>query len=259
MKTNQLFSYFQILFISSAYIFLYIPILVLILFSFNSATFPYRWVSFSWHWYAELFQSPIIWHAAKNSLIVAVTSSLLSLSCALSFVFYAKQAHVLKFKSLFYLNVIVPEVILAMGLLLLFTFFAVPTGLTTLVIGHTVLGLGFAIPIIAARFGELDYSLIEASLDLGATLQQTFVRVVIPLLAPALIAAGLLVFIISLDDFLIAFFCSGSSAQTLSLYIFATIRAGISPVINALSTLLLLLSSVVILVLNILQIRTRIF
>jgi spermidine/putrescine transport system permease protein len=128
-----------------------------------------------------------------------------------------------------------------------------------LIAGHTVLGLGFSIPMISARFAEFDYSIIEASLDLGATLNQTFMRIVIPMLLPTIVAAGLLVFIISLDDFLISFFCVGSGTQTLSLYIFSMIRSGISPTINALSTLLLLASSIVVLFFSLLQVKTRIF
>lgn len=142
---------------------------------------------------------------------------------------------------------------------MLFTYFAVPSGLFALIAAHTVLGFGYVVPILASRFNELDYSIIEASLDLGASLNQTFVKIVIPLLLPALIAAGLLVFIISFDDFLLAFFCAGTSAQTLPLYIFALIRTGISPLINALSTLLLLMSSIGLLIFCSLKSKIRIF
>jgi spermidine/putrescine transport system permease protein len=241
------------------YTFLYAPIVVLIIFSFNSVAFPYRWVEFSTHWYQELFQSTEIWQVTKNSLIVASASSILSMILALLFVFYGTQSRLRSSGFLFYINLMVPEIILALGLLILFTYCSVPFGLTTLICGHTVLGLGFAVPMISARFSEVDYSVIEASLDLGASLNQTFFRVIIPILIPALIAAGLLVFIISLDDFLISFFCAGSTAQTLSLYIFAMIRTGISPTINALSTILLLISSTVVLLFSFLQVKARLF
>ena len=151
------------------------------------------------------------------------------------------------------------KLVLAVGLLLLFTFFSVPPGLFPLIAGHTVLGLGYVVPILSARFAEIDPALIEASLDLGASLNQTFLRIIVPLLVPALIAAGLLVFVISFDDFLIAFFCAGTEAQTLPLYIFATIRTGISPLLNALSTLLLVVSSFLVLLFCWLQSKIRIF
>jgi spermidine/putrescine transport system permease protein len=228
-------------------------------FSFNNVAFPYHWVEFTMRWYRELFQSPIIWQAFKNSMIVALSSMLLSLTMGVLFIFYSAQSRLRFAKVLFYANLMVPEIVLAVGLLLLFTFLKIPLGLQTLVAGHTVLGLGYVVPILMARFTEIDYSIIEASLDLGATVHQTFFKIVIPLLAPALLAAGLLVFVISLDDFLISFFCAGSSTQTLSLYIFAMIRTGVSPTINALSTLLLLLSSIIILLFSSLNIRMRIF
>ena len=148
-----------------------------------------------------------------------------------------------------------PEIVLAVGLLSFFSFFAVPLGATTLIVGHTLLGLGYVIPILHARFIELDESLIEASYDLGATQRQTFFSIVLPLLMPALVASGLLVFIISLDDFIISFFCAGASVQTLPLYIFAVIRTGASPMINALSTIMLIFSSLFVLLFSFLHIR----
>jgi len=148
-----------------------------------------------------------------------------------------------------------PEIVLAVGLLSLFSFFSVSLGATTLIVGHTLLGLGYVIPILHGRFAEMDANLIEASYDLGATQRQTFFKIVLPLLSPALIAAGLLVFIISLDDFIISFFCAGASVQTLPLYIFTVIRTGASPMINALSTIMLLVSSVLVLALSFFQVK----
>lgn len=149
---------------------------------------------------------------------------------------------------IFYPNLVVPEIVVAVGLLSFFIFFNAPLGLTSLIVGHTLLGLGYAIPIIYGRFQTLDQRIIEASLSLGATHSETFFKIVLPLLRPALVAAGLLIFIISLDDFLIAFFCAGSSAQTLSLYIFSMIRSGVSPVVNALATFMLVISSILVMI-----------
>ncbi len=131
----------------------------------------------------------------------------------------------------------------------------------TLVLAPQVLGLGFVIPIVYARFLELDTRMTEASLVLGATPVQTFFKVTLPLLRPALIVTGLLVFIISFDDFILSYFCAGSTSQTLSLYILSMLRSGISPMVNALSAVLLLISSLlVVLFFTISQkSRTRIF
>lgn len=242
-------------FVTLVYLFLYVPIAVLIVFSFNTSAFPDKWVGFSLKWYEALFQSTEIWAAFKNSLLVACSSVILSLTMAVFFVSYVSRDRLSRFIPAFYLNLIIPEIVVAVGLLTLFSFFSIPLGITTLIAGHTLIGLGYAVPIVYARFMELDESIIEASLDLGANQHQTFYGVILPLLKPALFAAGLLVFILSFDDFLISFFCSGTSSQTLSLYIFAMIRTGVTPTVNALSTLLLLISSILVLIFSSLRIR----
>lgn len=244
--SNFLSRYLLPCWVALTYAFLYIPLLVLVLFSFNSVAFPYQWKSFSLQWYQQLFVSADIWKAAANSFIVAICAVFLSLFFSLCFVLwcsYKKRRWLLAF---FYPVVIVPEIILAVGLLSFYVFFNIPLGLPSLIVGHTLLGFGYAVPIIYTRYNALDKRMIEASLDLGANTRQTFFKVVIPLLKPALIAAGILIFILSFDDFLIAFFCANASSQTLSLYIYSMIRSGVSPVVNALATLMLIISSVLV-------------
>ena len=220
------------------YLFLYTPIIVLVLYSFNQGGFPDIWRGFSLHWYQDLFHTVEIWRAFEHSILIALTSSLFSVTMALLWVHGARRYQA-DLTSIFYSNAVVSDIVLAVGLLALFSYIAVPLGMTTVIAGHTLLGLGFTIPVIKGRYDELDDSLIEASLDLGASTQYTFFHVVIPFLYPAILSAFMLAMIVSFDDFLIAFFCSGSSVQTLSLYIFSMIRSGISPVVNAASTLLL--------------------
>lgn len=241
------------------FMFVYIPIIVLIVFSFNEVAFPYRWFGFTWDWYGELFVSPEIWFVVKNSLIVATTATALSLLLGIFFVFYGEQSGLKRWAPLFFTNLLFPEVVLGVGLLTLFTFFSIPLGLLTLIAGHTILGLGYVVPILTSRFAELDRNLLEASLDLGATINQTFFRIVVPLMLPAMIAGGLLVFVVSFNDFLIAFFCASGSSQTLPLYIFSLIRTGVSPAVNAVSTLLILLSSLFVLIFCSLRSKIRIF
>lgn len=232
--------------VAAVYLFLYVPIFVLMVFSFNEIMFPYHWVGFSLQWYKELFVSSEIWAAAYYSLVVGLSAVVLSLTLGLLFVIWTARKKFEYLLGMFYPNLVVPEIVVAVGLLSFFIFFHVPLGLTSLIVGHTLLGLGYAVPIIYGRFSSLDQRIIEASLSLGATHRQTFFKVVLPMLTPALLAAGLLVFILSLDDFLIAFFCAGSSVQTLSLYIFSMIRAGVSPVVNALATFMLIVSSLLV-------------
>ena len=230
----------------AVYSFLYLPIIVLVIFSFNnSAVLSYYWSGFTLDAYYKILHNPELLVALKNSLIVATSSVCLSVMMGVLLVWGLFQ-QVGRWFSAFYITVIVPEVMIAVGLLGLFTLFNIPLGFLSLIIGHTLIGLGFVIPLIYSRMDELDYRLVEASLDLGATKWQTFRLVILPLLAPAIISASLLVFIISLDDFLISFFCAGAASQTLSLYIFSMIRAGISPEINALSTLILLVSTILV-------------
>ncbi len=250
---------FYLIFIFSIYLFLYVPIVVLVIFSFNTKRFPSPWHSFTLEWYQELLQSSYLWCSFLNSLIVATSSTVLSVLAGVLLIFYVAQGgRVGKLLVLFYGNLVIPETVLAVGLLSFFSVMAIPLGIVTLIIAHTILGLGFVIPIAYARYLEIDPWLIEASHDLGATPIQTFFKITLPMLRPTLVAVALLVFIVSFDDFILSYFCAGSSSQTLSLYILSMLRSGISPVVNALSTLLLFLSSLFVLTFFSLKTRTRI-
>ncbi len=249
----------SLIMVAATYLFLYVPIVVLLVFSFNTEGFPSPWKGFTFKWYHELFHSEQLWNAFNNSLIVAFFSTAISLTAGVLLIFYAAQGgRVGKYLVLFYGNIIIPETVLAVSLLGFFSLISIPLGLTTLVLAHTVLGLGFVIPTVYARFLELDYRLTEASLVLGASSTQTFFKVTLPLLRPSLIATGLLVFIVSFDDFILSYFCAGSSAQTLSLYILSMLRSGVSPVVNALSAVLLVLSSLLVFIFFSIKTRTRI-
>ncbi len=261
-KVNKasLGSILNFLLVAATYLFLYVPIVVLLVFSFNSEPFPAPWTKFTWQWYEELFSTIYLWKSFLNSLIVAISSTLISLTAGIMLIFYAAQGGKIgRFLVLFYGNIIIPETVLAVSLLGFFTLVAIPLGLTTLILAHTLLGLGFVIPLVYARFQELDKRLTEASLVLGATPVQTFFKVTLPLLRPTLIAAALLVFIISFDDFILSYFCAGSSSQTLSLYLLSQLRSGISPVVNALSAILLILSSALVWIFFSLRTRTKFF
>jgi spermidine/putrescine transport system permease protein len=262
VKTGKIGFSSAIAIVTCTYLFLYVPLIVLLVFSFNTEGFPSPWKGFTLKWYRELIHSPYLWASFLNSLIVAISSTAISLTMGVFLLFYAAQGgRIGNFLTLFYGNLVIPETVLAVSLLGFFTLISIPLGLATLVLSHSVLGLGFVIPIVYARFLELDQRMTEASLVLGATPIQTFFKVTLPLLRPALIVTGLLVFIISFDDFILSYFCAGSTSQTLSLYILSMLRSGVSPVVNALSAVLLLFSSLfVILFFTISQkSRTRIF
>ncbi|MES2345108.1 MAG: ABC transporter permease [Chlamydiota bacterium] len=244
----------------ATYLFLYVPIIVLLVFSFNTAAFPSPWEGFTLKWYKELFHSIYLWNAFYTSLIVALFATFISVTMGIFLIFYATQGGKIgKFLNLFYGNLIIPETVLAVSLLGFFSLVSIPLGIGTLILAHSVLGLGFVIPIIYARYLELDPKLTEVSLVMGATPIQTFFKVTLPLLRPSLIATALLVFIVSFDDFILSYFCAGSSAQTLSLYILSMLRSGVSPVVNALSALLLALSFLLAFTFFSLKTRSRIF
>ncbi len=240
------------------FIILYVPIVVLFAFSFNNASFPSPWRGVTLRWYGELFQTPEVWQALTNSLAVSCASVFLSIGMGIFLMLLAVQSgRIRRMLSYFYTNLIFPEIVLAVGLLGFFTSCGIPLGMVTLTVGHTVLGLGYVVPLMYARYQEIDPRLMEAAEDLGATNLQTFFTIILPLVRPALFTAGILVFIVSFDDFVFSYFCAGSTFQTLPLYILSMLRSGVSPIVNALSTLLLLFSSVLIILYSSYTTKTR--
>ena len=246
------------IFFYASYLFLYLPIFVIAMFSVNSSRFSVSWEGFSLRWYAKIFSSPEILDAIWVSLVVAISSTLLSVFIGTSLVIAAKKWKPWLSHILFYPNLVLPDIALAVGVLSIFAFLKIPLGYGSIIAGHTLIGLGFVVPIVRARFVELDPFLTEASLDLGASGFQTFYKVLIPLLRPSLFASALIVFTLSLDDFLIAFFCSSPKIQTLSIYVYSQMRETVDPSINAISVLLLACSSVVALVLCSMKVVDRV-
>lgn len=251
---NRFSRLIQPVFVGLIYLFLYLPIIVMVLFSFNKSRISVRWEGFSLYWYQKLFQTPEILDALRVSLIVASFATLLSVVIGTLFVVASVWKKSDYISWIFYGNILLPEIVMAIGILSIFTFFQIPLGYLSLITGHTIIGLGFVIPVVRARFIELDPILTEASLDLGATYGQTFRKVLLPLLMPSLVASSLLVFTLSLDDFMIAFFCSGPKIQTLSVYVYSMIKGGVDPTINAVSAIFLALSSLLILILSYLKV-----
>lgn len=259
--TYSLSRFIGLMWVVVIYSLLYTPLLVFFLFSFNQAHFPAPWIGFTLEWYRMLMQDSAIWTAVLNSVWVAMTAVLLSSVMGMCFILYA-SVHGVAFKryiAFFYTNLMVPEIVLAVGFVSICNALHIPLGFVTLVIIHTILGLGYVIPILYSRYEELDYRLMEAAQDLGATTMQSFWTVTFPLLWPAIMGAAVLVFLISFDDFVLAYFCAGTTFETLPLYILSMLRVGVSPIVNALSALLLIISSVLIVVYSYLKARDKIF
>ncbi|OGT64734.1 MAG: spermidine/putrescine ABC transporter permease PotC [Gammaproteobacteria bacterium RIFCSPHIGHO2_12_FULL_45_9] len=237
-------------YLSLMYAFLYIPILVIIAFSFNDASRSLIWHGLTTHWYHVLIQDQDLIHIAGNSLTVAILSSTCAtLLGALASVtlyryrFFGKTA----LHSLLFVLVIVPDIVVGIALLLLYHALHIPLGFWSLLIAHITFSLPFVFLTAFARLNGLNRHLIEAARDLGAKEHTIFFRIFMPLLKPALIAGWLLCFTLSLDDVIISYFVTGPTFEILPLRIYAMVHLGVSPEINALCTLLFGLTLILVL------------
>jgi len=226
-----------------AILFFYLPIAVVVVFSFNSSKSP-EWTGFSLKWYYQLFTSSgHIWRTFLNSVIVGVSASAVSVVIgtlgAISMYLGSK-----KFKQMMwmttYIPFTVPDIIIGVSLLIFFTTLHIRLSLFTIFIAHVTFSIPYTMMIVLTRLQDFDKSVIEASYDLGATKLVALRKVIVPIAMPGIIAAFFMAFTLSIDDFVITFFVAGPSSTTLPLQIFSMVRFGISPVINAISTLLLL-------------------
>lgn len=230
------------------FVFLYAPIVILAVMSFNASRLVSVWGGFSTKWYAALLENEQLLHSAKISLAAALTSAtistLLGLLAAISLTRFGRFRTRFLFFGAVHAPLVLPEVVLGLALLTCFVAFGVGRGFITLVIGHVTLTMCFTTVAILAALRDSDPALEEAAMDLGATPLGAFVRVALPQIAPAIVTAYLLAFTLSLDDLVIASFATGPGATTLPMRIYSQVRLGVSPQINAISTLLLALVAV---------------
>ncbi|NCW08834.1 MAG: ABC transporter permease subunit [Gammaproteobacteria bacterium] len=231
--------------------FLYAPILILVIYSFNESKLVTVWGGFSTRWYVELFQDPQILDAAKLSLQIAASSATIALvlgvAAAMTLVRFRWFRGRTWLAGMVAAPLVMPEVITGLSLLLLFValdnWIGWPSGrgVTTIVLAHATFGMAFVAVIVQARLRDMDRTLEEAAMDLGARPTTVFLTVTLPTIAPALVASWLLAFTLSLDDLVIASFVSGPGSSTLPMVVFSKVRLGISPDINALATLMILI------------------
>ncbi len=227
------------------YAFLYVPLLLLVVYSFNAGRNPYGWQGFSLKWYASLFNNDALLGAAGNSLLLAFTSAtattVIGALTALALHRYPFRGKPLLSGLLFTL-MMVPDIVLAIALLLLFIWLGIELGYVSLLLAHVTFSLPFVVVTVYARLAHFNESMVEAARDLGAN-ESTVVRtVILPILAPALLAGWLLGFTLSLDDVVISTFVTGPSFDVLPLKIYSMVRLGLKPEVNALATLLLSIS-----------------
>ena len=229
-----------------SYAFLYAPILILVVFSFNSSKFvTATWSGFTLKWYKELFSDAALGMALRNSLYIAVIGTLVSTvfgtMVALAMERYKFRGK-LAFDALLYLPIIIPDIAMAVMLLLFFVMTKIPLGKTTIIISHIAFNISFVAVVVRARLAQFDRSLEEAAQDLYANNWETFRRVTLPLIMPGILGGALLAFTLSLDDFVITFFTSGPGSTTLPLRIYSMVKLGVTPEINALSSIMILIS-----------------
>lgn len=223
--------------------FLYLPMLILIIYSFNESKLVTVWAGFSTKWYGELLQNEAFLNAAWVTLKVAVISStfatVLGTMGALVLVRGGRFMGRTLFSGMIYAPLVMPEVITGLSLLLLFIGIGLDRGVFTIVLAHTTFSMCYVSVVVSSRLVSFDRSLEEAALDLGCSPMQAFRLVTLPIIAPAVISGWLLAFTLSLDDLVIASFTAGPSATTLPMKIWSSVRLGVSPEINALSTIMI--------------------
>ncbi|MBZ0128079.1 MAG: ABC transporter permease subunit [Rhodobacteraceae bacterium] len=240
---NRRFSWFNATSLTLGFAFLYLPILILVIYSFNESKLVTVWAGFSTKWYGELFRNQAFMDAAIVTLKVAVVSSTLAtiLGTMAAYVLVRGGRFMGRtlFSGMIYAPLVVPDVITGLSLLLLFISIGLDRGVGTIVLAHATFSMCYVSVVVSSRLVSFDRSLEEAALDLGCTPWDAFRSVTLPIIAPAVIAGWLLAFTLSLDDLVIASFASGPSATTLPMKIFSAVRLGVSPEINALSTILI--------------------
>lgn len=248
MTQSRLQYRLMLLILSAVFAFLYIPISVLFALSFNEGGLPTAWTGFSTKWYGELLRNGDILGAARNTLIVAVVSTALAtvLGTLLAIGVEIRRRKGRLLETVIFAPMIIPDIVLAIGLLSMFSLLGVRMGLQTIIVSHVVFNLAFVCAVVRARLRTFDWSIVEASADLGASALTTLRRVIVPALLPAIVAGALLAFTLSVDEFIIAFFTAGAgrSSITLPMQIFAMIRFGVTPEINALATIVMSVSFV---------------
>lgn len=245
------------------YVFLYAPIVVVIIFSFNSARHVAEWQGFTMQGYRSLLENSFALSAVKNTLVLAASSTLFAtlLGTALGFGLARYEFSGSRLISrLLYLPVFIPDIVLAVSLLLFFSFLRLglgifPLGLATMTFAHVTFQIPFVAIVVRSRLAGLDTTFEEAAHDLGADAWQTFWHVTFPMMRPGILVGGMLAFTLSLDDFVISFFTSGPGSTTVPILIYSSVKRGITPDINALSTLIIFASILAVLSVALLQRR----
>ncbi|MDT8282079.1 MAG: ABC transporter permease subunit [Gammaproteobacteria bacterium] len=230
----------------TVYGFLYLPLFIVVIYSFNDSKLNAEWVGFTWKWYDKLFHNNEMLSAAANSLIIASASAMVAtvLGTLAGMAMHKYRLKVLP--GLVLAPIAMPDILMGVSLLLFFIMLNMSLGLISITLAHITFCIGFVALSVQARMSGIDHSLTEAARDLGANPWQCFRMITLPLLAPGIIAGALMAFTLSIDDFVITFFVAGVGSSTLPLQIYSMVKIAVTPEVNAISTLLMLLTLILI-------------
>lgn len=240
---NTVWSRFNITSVTLGFAFLYLPIVLLVVYSFNESKLVTVWAGFSTEWYASLMTNQGIldaaWVTIRVGLISATVATVLGTLAAIALVRYTRFRGRLLFSGMVYAPLVMPEVITGLSMLLLFVAINLDRGFLTVTIAHITFTMCFVAVVVQSRLVTFDRSLEEAAMDLGATPVRTFFQITLPVILPAIVSGWMLAFTLSLDDLVIANFTSGPGATTLPMKIYSQVRLGVTPEINAICTLMI--------------------
>ena len=235
------------------YLFLYAPILILIVFSFNASKSRGNWAGFTLNWYLELFQDRQIMKALYYTMVIAVLSAIIATvigTAAAIGIHNMKRLKKTIVMNLTYIPVVNPDIVTGLSLMLLFIFTNLQLGFVSLLLAHITFNIPYVILSVLPKLKQLDKNLYEAALDLGATPLYAYRKVILPEIMPGIVTGLLLAFTLSVDDFVVSFFTTGSGVSTLSIIVYSMARRGINPKINALSSLLFLTVLILLVIVN---------
>ena len=232
----------------AGYAFLYVPLAIVVVYSFNDSRLNAEWVGFTLHWYKTLFSDGNMIVAAGNSLLIATSASLVStvLGTAAGVAMYRYPTRLLSFLVL--APIAIPEILMGVSLLIFFVLLNFTLGLVSVALAHIAFCIGFVAIVVRARLAGMDEGLTEAARDCGASPLDAFRYITLPLIMPGVIAGALMAFTLSIDDFVITFFTAGAGTVTLPLQIYSMIKIAVTPEVNAVSSLLMLLTLALIIV-----------
>jgi len=232
----------------AAFLFLYVPLVIVVVYSFNDSAMNAQWVGFTLDWYRKLFANEEMLTAARNSLVIGLVVSIVStlLGTMAGYAMHRFKLRVLPFLVL--APIAIPEILMGVSLLIFFVAINLTLGLVSVALAHIAFCIGFVAIVVRARLAGMDESLVEAARDLGATPLQAFRLVTLPLIMPGVIAGALMAFTLSIDDFVITYFTAGAGAMTLPLVIYTMVKITVTPEVNAVSTLLMLVTLMLIVV-----------